>query len=412
MKKKKTHIILIVLTFVSLILLTIIQINWLLRAARFEEAIFGSRVEMAINHAKDEILADSETCDSIKRCFTENGCPERIKKIRFAKVDSILKKNLKNYNIDFGYRFDVVDTAQKGSISMNPNIDYIKNFDDILKKQGFVLKINFPARDRFIMAQLQGMFLVSIVLLALIISSFIYMINLFLQEKKLAERTKDFINNMTHEFKTPLANISLAGKLLRKDNYIAKSEKLNQFCEIIENEKTKLNTHVEEILNIAVLENNKINSFESIDIHAIINDALAFMNLSFRENKVSVTTSLKADNSKINGIKNHLTNAILNLLDNANKYSPVNPEISISTINDNNLIIIEITDNGIGISQKNIKYIFDKFYRVPTGDIHNVKGFGLGLTYVKMVVELHGGTIKVKSHQNNGTSFKICLPVI
>jgi two-component system, OmpR family, phosphate regulon sensor histidine kinase PhoR len=413
-KNHRKHILLIVATFVALLLLILIQINWLIRAADLEEAIFGNRVEMAFNKALNEIVADNSTSGSIKSyCqFQRAAKAQQNRKALLVKVDSILHRSLKYYNINIDYRFDVIDvkSQDKNSIIFK-NYIYSKCLSRVLNNEEFELKVHFPNRNQFIISQLKGMFLISMILILLIIFSFVYMLGLFRKEMRIAAKTTDFVNNMTHEFKTPLSSISLANSMLRKDANISESEKLKRYCDIIETEKNKLKLHVEEILNIACLENSAQHTVEQVDMHEIIRHAAESMSMAVQARQGEIELHLNAEKSAIYGIRNHLTGAVLNLLDNANKYSAEAPEIRIFTSLEAGFFCFTISDKGLGISKNEQKHIFEKYYRVPTGDIHNVKGFGLGLTYVKMVVDGHQGKINVQSAKGEGTNFKVYLPI-
>lgn len=415
MKGQKKHIVPVAITFVALVLLLVIQVNWLVRAADLEEAIFSSRVEMAINKALAEIGSDISTSDSIKSyCKIQRMAKAREnRRTLLAKVDSILHKSLTYYNITIKYSFDVIDRKVKDVENKHfiQNCNYSKCLSSVLNNEEFELKVHFPSRNQFIVAQLKGMFLMSVLLIILVSASFIYMLFLFFGEQKLAANTTAFVNNMTHEFKTPLTSISLANNMLRKEASIANSEKLSRYSQIIESEKNKLKSLVEEILEIACLENCPPKQTEPIDIHELISVAAESVRLSVEQRGGTMQLQLTAVNTIIDGNSNHISGAILNLMDNANKYSPDIPEICLKTYNEDHWLAIEITDKGIGISKRDQKLIFNKYYRVPTGDVHNVKGFGLGLTYVKMVADEHKGKINLKSNKGEGTSFTLYLPV-
>ncbi len=215
---------------------------------------------------------------------------------------------------------------------------------------------------------------------------------------------------MTHEFKTPLTNIALAGKMMVKDSSIKQEDKIKHYTGIILEENEKLRLQVEHVLSVTALERGEIPLQKSeLDIHKLIQDSVKCMNLQLENKQGSLSLNLKADRFVVMGDKTHLTNTICNLIDNAIKYSLEKPEITIQTSNNGNDLIIEILDKGIGIEKEYQDKVFDKFYRIPTNNIHNVKGFGLGLAYIKTIIELHGGTIKLDSKKNTGTIFTITL---
>lgn len=241
--------------------------------------------------------------------------------------------------------------------------------------------------------------------------SFYYSISTIMKQKKLSEMKNDFISNMTHEFKTPISTISLACEVL-SDKTIQKSpERIDNFIKMIGDENKRLSVLVENILQTAILDKGELKlRIQDVNIHSIIENVIVNIRLQVENKEGDLITNLSARNPIIKGDRLHITNIIFNLVDNALKYSIEKPEIKISTKNNYSGVLITVEDNGIGISKENQKRIFDTMYRVPTGNIHNVKGFGLGLSYVKTVVEKHGGIISVDSTLGKGSIFTIALP--
>jgi len=216
---------------------------------------------------------------------------------------------------------------------------------------------------------------------------------------------------MTHEFKTPLTNIALAGKMMVKDATIRHDDKTKHYSGIILEENEKLRLQVEQVLSMTALERGEIPvRKEVLDFHQLITDSLKYISIQIENRQGQLKLNMKANNFMIMGDKTHLTNAVCNLIDNAIKYSPENPAITIDTFNSGNNLIVVIADKGVGIDKEYQKKVFDKFFRVPTGDVHDVKGFGLGLAYIKKIIEMHGGTIGLQSEKGNGSTFTITLP--
>jgi two-component system phosphate regulon sensor histidine kinase PhoR len=237
---------------------------------------------------------------------------------------------------------------------------------------------------------------------------FTYAILVMLCQKRLSEVKTDFINNMTHEFKTPISTIALSAEVLSADEIMRQPERLKQYVNIIKYENSRLKGQVDKVLEIAKLSPKKVNiKLEPVDIHLLIQSAIASFEVSVHEAGGKVNTNFSAGHHIIMGDKVHLTNVLHNLLDNAVKYNENAPYISISTHGNSRWLKIDITDNGIGIPAAQRKFIFDKFYRVPTGNLHNVKGFGLGLYYVKTIVEAHNGKIGLNSSVGTGTTFTL-----
>lgn len=230
-----------------------------------------------------------------------------------------------------------------------------------------------------------------------------------MRQERTSELQKDFINNMTHEFKTPISSIKIAADVFSKSEFVINDPRLARYAGIITEQNQRLNDQVEKVLNIARLEKDSFElKKEPIDIHSALRDIAK--NESVRIENQSINLELDNEIMEIFADPLHFTNVITNIIDNAIKYSPGEPEITIKTERTPNTNIIQIIDQGIGIDKEKLKNIFDKFYRVSTGDVHNVKGFGLGLFYVKNICAAHGWVIDVKSEPNQGTTFIIKIP--
>jgi len=273
------------------------------------------------------------------------------------------------------------------------------------------LYIYFPQQKSYILAQTNAMLITSSVFILLIISSFAFTMLTVIRQKKLSVMKNDFINNMTHELKTPISTISLACQAL-KDQDISKSEDLYQsYIRMIDEENQRLGLMTEKVLQTAVIEKGKLRlNRAGLDAHHLINEAIRKISLQVEARHGKISSQLDAEYSFIEADRVHLTNVFVNLLDNANKYSPNCPKILVSTENTSRGILVHVKDNGIGISRANQKKIFENLYRVSTGNIHDVKGFGLGLSYVKAIVEKHGGYISLESELKKGSRFSVFLP--
>jgi two-component system phosphate regulon sensor histidine kinase PhoR len=246
----------------------------------------------------------------------------------------------------------------------------------------------------------------------MIITAFYVTVVTLLKQKKLSEIKNDFINNMTHEFKTPLATISLAVDALRNEKVMNDRQKSDYFSGIIKEENKRMNKQVETILQAALLDRQELQlNLEPIHVHAIIQDVADNFKLQLEDKEGKAELQLNAKNDVIEADEVHFTNLISNLLDNAVKYSRDHVLIKITTHSTNKNLVIRLEDNGIGMSKETQRKIFEKFYRAHTGNIHNVKGFGLGLSYVKTIVDAHEGKIKVDSVIGKGTSFTIEFPL-
>jgi two-component system phosphate regulon sensor histidine kinase PhoR len=258
-----------------------------------------------------------------------------------------------------------------------------------------------------------GWFILGAIFFTIIITTAFYLtIRTLLRQKKLSEIKSDFINNMTHEFKTPLATISLAVDALKNEKVVADKDKSNYFTGIIKEENKRMNKQVETILQAALLDKQEVQlNLKKLSAHELITSALNNMTLPIEEKGGKLISHLDATRDMIMADEVHFTNFVNNLLDNAVKYSKDNPEIKLTTSNVGNSLKIKIEDNGIGMNKETLNRIFEKFYRAHTGNVHNVKGFGLGLSYVKTMVEAHRGNIKAESTLGKGSSFTITVPL-
>lgn len=338
-----------------------------------------------------------------------------------AMVDSLLRNALADQGIYTRFNFGVLnktrDTVLQSSIKGH-DADFLKSpyTVNISPKSVFMqprfLSLYFPNENIYSrLNESEFVVLSSIAIIIIIIGSFYYTISTIFKQKKLSEVKNDFINNMTHEFKTPISTISLASEVL-SDKSIEKSEETEEkYLKIIRNENKRLGGMVENILQAATLDKGELKlKIQETDVHQVIKDVLQSLNLQIQNKHGEAVTELNAQRYSLFADRLHIGNIIYNLVDNALKYCNEAPRIVISTASDKDGLTISVKDNGIGIKKDDQKKIFDTFYRVPTGNIHNVKGFGLGLSYVKAVVEKHGGHIEVNSEINKGSTFVVYLP--
>lgn len=340
-------------------------------------------------------------------------------KVDTSQIDSILKAELLNFGIDASYSFNVIEP---GNRLVKP-VSNEKKKDILLTKfkvnlspdNVFIppkyLAVHFTNQSGYLLNTMWMMLSVSALLICIIIFCFYYTVATILKQKKLSEIKNDFINNMTHEFKTPISTISLACEVLSDKSVDKSPERAGNYIKVINEENKRLSLLVENVLQTAILDKGEFKlKIEEVDVHVVIQQVINNIQLQVDKREGKISTDFKSEKNLINGDRVHLSNIIYNLIDNALKYSEENPEIYIITSDFLTDICIRVKDNGIGISKENQKRIFDKLYRVPTGNIHNVKGFGLGLSYVKAIVEKHNGSISVESEPEKGSEFIITLP--
>ena len=352
-------------------------------------------------------------------------------RIQLQHLNNILRQELSNRGIDTDFNYGVysrdkesfiildghfvVEDVQPKEVLPGFKTIYDSNykvdlFPDDLPSPG-MLMIHFPARTSFVWRSLWMNFLGAIIFTAIILLCFAYTINVIFRQKKLSEMKTDFINNMTHEFKTPIATISLASDSISSPMISGKPDKVQRFANIIKQENKRMNSQVEKVLQMALIDKKDFSlKVSDINLHDVINSAVENINLQVEKKDGTAKAVFDATMPVIEGDVTHISNIINNLLDNANKYSPDNPEITVYTQNVPSGVEVTIEDKGIGMNKEQRKHIFDKFYRVHTGDIHDVKGFGLGLSYVKAMMTAHKGLIDVKSELGKGSSFILTFP--
>ena len=273
------------------------------------------------------------------------------------------------------------------------------------------LKVYFPTKSRYLWSSVIPSLIMSILFTGLVLFCFGYVIYVIQRQKKVSEMKTDFINNMTHEFKTPIATISLAADSIGSPMILGNQEKVKRFTNIIKQENSRMLNQVEKVLQMAMLDKKDFQlKLSRVDLHELIEQAVEHVNLKIAKRNGILRAELKAENKFITADSTHISNLIHNLLDNAEKYSPEKVDITISTKNKSDGIVLSITDKGLGMTKDQLKNIFEKFFRVHTGNIHDIKGFGLGLSYVKAIVDAHNGKINVKSEPGKGSTFSIFLP--
>ncbi len=401
---------------VLLISLLVNQIVYVYNAALEQEAHFNDKANIALASIVDKVSENNQVCRTMNSCIKGGKvgfCSRSFKtKKEWHFVDSIVSRTLAKSNLDLNYNFDFCSSDLMATLIPDNKATYSKHVDNPLQQSGLVMYLEFPSKSNYVMKQMGPAFISSVLIILLLTIVFVIVYRFYLREKRNVERTREFLNTMTHEFKTPLANISFANNMLARNPTQLDSEKIQKYTEIIRSENDKIVKNSEDILEMAMqkYDLDKI-EMEAINVHELLGD-LKTTFLSTNPN-ISFNLNFGAKQSLVYGKTSFLSNALSNIIDNAIKYSKLVPEINISTSNDTDdkLLTIAIEDNGIGISKQNQKSVFDKFYRVSTGDQHDVKGFGLGLAYVKQIIEQMKGSISLKSDVGKGSVFVLKLPV-
>lgn len=341
---------------------------------------------------------------------------KRVSKEQIADlIDDALNKRDINIKYEFGiFRNSVATKIKSDAFSLNdPWVYGVPVFVDNEGVTDYQLLVSFPEKKQFVVSSITGIATLSAIFTLIIILAFSNALYQLIRQRQISEIKTDFINNMTHEFKTPIATINLALDAIKNPKIIGDSEKVSKYLKMIGDENKRMHAQVENVLRISKLEKNQLDiSKENVKVHDLIQSAIEHVSLMVENKMGSIETHLEATNDNVLASDVHFTNVLINMLDNAIKYSLDEPKIEVFTENVKGFIMIRIKDQGVGMSKAAQKRIFEKFYREHTGDVHNVKGHGLGLAYVKKIVDEHQGEIYVESEKNKGSEFIIKLPVI
>lgn len=419
MQKRDIKIV-ISISLVALLVLFSLQISWTIDAYTLTQKQYEHRVTLALNEAMDKV---SRSTEFFRGC-TNSGCEhyndhtsnlEQV--INYQYLDKVLEESFHKYNLDTVYRYKLFNASERtcDSKGIFSNSAHLNPHDGCTTWQvdEYELGVFFPEMNKSIMKSMLGGILISTILVLYVTFAIYYIVNTILRQKRLSEVKNDFINNMTHEFKTPLSTISLAAEVLQKADPLVARQRILKYSNIIQEENQRLRSQVDYILKAARIQKKQMElQPTAIDVHAQIQETLRCMCLDSHEKTVKTTLNLEAVHHHVFVDKLHFTNIINNLVSNAVKYSLEHVNILISTLNRNGRICILVHDDGIGIGKEHQKYIFDKFYRVSSGNVHDVKGFGLGLYYVKEMVQAHKGDIALESEPGKGTVFTISIPYI
>lgn len=440
---KRIFPVIIVLITLSLLGIIILQVSWFrdmtaLRQEQIKQKAEDATAEVALelsSHASSapfmkiprkhnlSLLPDDYgigySRPTISQHYSDFEIKEKLQK-------AFQQKDLKDVHFEFG----ITSNSNAYSLELqSPN--FIKEAGDEVHNrkviapiipetesdlEGFVpfenLWVVIPDFKNLVWESMIWMIIGAVVFTLIIVTAFAVTVQALLRQKKLSEIKTDFINNMTHEFKTPLATISLAVDALRNEKVLSQPEKMSYFSGIIKDENKRMNKHVETILQAALLDKQELKlNMNKVHAHELVKNALNNYQLQIQDKNGKVEIHLDAKNDEIIADEAHFTNLLSNLIDNAIKYSKENLVIRIATCNSGKYLQIKIQDNGIGMNKETVKRVFEKFYRAHTGNLHNVKGFGLGMSYVKTVIDVHKGRIKVDSTLGKGSCFTVEVPL-
>ncbi len=436
---KKIFPIITVLILLSLLGLIFFQILWIQSAKDIKDKQVEDNIVQAIAYASGILTQEKSSLmpaikksdllfpgDKLQMQYFKPSVIKRFSKDEIADIIRMAfnKYHLQHYPFEYNVRVNAINGDMVYSNDFfkyyadTNNLRHVfaleppsgSNFENLVSEE--LLSVIVPHQQSLIWKEMIWFILGAVLFTIIITTAFFITIRTLLKQKKLSEIKSDFINNMTHEFKTPLATISLAVDALKNEKVSGNPEKTRYFTGIIKEENKRMNKQVETILQAALLDKQEVQlKLKRMDAHDLIASALNNIQLQVEEKHGRLEVNMEAEKDIILADEVHFTNLINNLLDNAVKYSKENLCIRLSTKNAGNSIKIRIEDNGIGMTKETVNRIFEKFYRAHTGNVHNVKGFGLGLSYVKKMVDAHHGTIKAESVLGKGSSFTITIPL-
>ena len=410
----------VLLGSISIIGIILFQLYWVNKSFDLAEKQFNQTVEIALYNVAEKMatFTGSELPnENPVRQISSNYFIVDINDVIDARIlDHYLKTEFEYSNINIDYEYAIYDCETDRMVFgnyINPS-DAKNNKNRKFQKYDeftYYFGIIFPSKTLYILNTMNIWVISSFVLITAIIF-FAYAIFIILRQKRLSEIQKDFINNLTHEFKTPISTIGISANVLSDPEIIKDANRLSNYAAIIADQNKRLENQIEKVLQIARIEKKKFTlKAEETDMHEILKHVAKSFEMNIKDMNGNINLDLQAKETKVTADKQHATNLFYNLTDNAIKYCRKEPDITIKTYNSGNSLYLEISDKGIGIEKKYISKIFDKFFRVPSGNIHNVKGFGLGLNYVKSIIIAHDWKIKIESKINEGSKFTIIIPI-
>jgi len=420
--KRKAIVFVIVLTSISLVGIVFTQLYWVKKSLDLKSEQFDNSVRIAMKSVLNQLL-DNKNDTIFQQHLLKLSCRkprlEVTDIIEPQLLDSLIQQEIKSMTLSDQFNYGLYN-KQSGRFVAGDFQDVSKKLlaspyqfsvASLYKPGDYYLSIYFSGRTGFVLHQMEIWLLFSILFLIVLIISVIWVSYTVFRQKRLSEMRTDFINNLTHELKTPIATSSLAAEMLLRPEVSKEPVRIKKYAGVILDENLRLQNHVDQVLQVSIFETGQQRfRFRRTNIHHLLESVLESFDLRIGENKTKVTIDLEAERHIVVADKAHILNVFYNLLDNAMKYSPKDPTINIKTWNTKKGIVVQVKDNGIGISPEHQTNIFKNLFRVPMGNIHDVRGFGMGLYYVKTVIDHHYGKIELKSEMGNGSSFDIVLP--
>lgn len=415
MKKSRTQLILLLITISSLFLLGVMQIAWIFKTARMQEAQFNHTIDMAMNRIIESLSTRKQLCTEVSKCLMacdSGSCCLVMKNMEeWAGIKEVIENDLKFYGINLDFEFDIVDLNRVSSIKPVKATYLSETLEKILEQSGYRLLIRFPEKRDFLLAQIGYIFVLSIFLLLITTLSIIMIYRLYKREKKFSEGVVDFINTMAHELKTPLTNISLAVNMISKNNKIAGDEKLFSYLNIISTERSNLKEKIDHLLSSSITETGEAVNPCIFNAADLTSETVKDFTFRAHEKGGNIIITSEGSDFTIKGDPGQFQIMLGNILDNSLKYCTGKPEINIMLKSAEGKLILEIADNGPGIPEEYHNKVFEKYFRLPAGVIQKAEGFGLGLYQSRQIVRQMKGNITISAGKETGLKIIISLPI-
>ena len=410
---------------ISIIGIIVIQIYWVQKAFDIRQKQFNQTIHIALKSVADKIAGFNHSIPPTENPVNQLSSNYYIVNVNTVidagVLDHYLREAFVNVNMNLDYEYAIYDCATNtmvyGKYVSPSKHEEKKNLSvnfPVYNKFTYYFGIYFPTESNFITgAGEMSIWVFSSAILLIVVTFFGYAIYIILKQSRLSEIQKDFVNNMTHEFKTPLSTIAVSADVLSNPASINNPDVYFNYVSIIKQENNRLVSQVEKALQMANLDRSRVKlTKEKIAMHEMLANAIEKIKLGYKNKTINIYSDFEAINDTVQADKVHVSNLIFNLLDNAIKYSPDRADITVKTWNKNQRFFISVSDKGMGIRKSDQRKVFHKFYRVPTGNVHNVKGFGLGLHYVKNIVRAHGWKITIVSEPGTGSTFTLQIPFV
>ena len=410
----------VILGAIAIISIIAIQSYWVLKTWDLREQDFNQSVNIALRKVAENLSELNESVLPHKNLVTRLSSNYYIVNmedvIDAGQLEFFLQKEFEALAMNIDFEYAIFDCSSDEMVYGNYCTYSVEPKDNVelgkLPKYDqftYYFGVKFPTRSSYLIGKMQ-LSIIFTIMLFITILFFAYAIFMILRQRRLSQMQKDFINNMTHEFKTPISTIKISADVFLNNKSIQSDQRLMRYANIIKDQNQRLNNQVEKVLQLAKIERDSFKlNVEKVDLHELINSTLRSVELKVSEKGGLLKSDLQAEDPIISADKLHLSNIIYNLLDNAVKYCKESPEIHVETIDLDDKIVLNVIDKGIGIEKENQSKVFDKFYRIPTGNVHNVKGFGLGLFYVKKICDAHDWKINLESQIGAGTKISILM---